>query len=331
MIVNEFDFGRTSSGDKVSGIRISNGVDCEFSVINRGATLLSVLLPNKDGVLEECTLGFDNIADYEKNNSYFGATIGRVGNRIANSSFNIGDTTYELTTNANGCNSLHGGLIGFDKVMWSYKTFNNSNSAGVIFKYKSSDGEEGFPGNLDVEVIYSLTNNRELIIEYKAITDKITPVNLTNHAYWNLTGNKSSINGHLLQIEADSYLPVNDVSIPTGDLKSVKSTIFDFRALTNIGSRLKESGGFDHNFNLSLKKQPDAINRAYIEEPISGRFMEILTTEPGIQLYTTENSICLEAQMYPDAINRNNFQSILLSPGEIYNQKTVHRFGCNGK
>jgi len=339
MIIKEFDFGTTTEGKVVKGIRISNG-DIEFSVINRGATLISVKIINKQRIQEECILGFDNIADYEKHLHYFGATIGRVCNRIGGAEFSIDGSITKLAKNDTGKNQLHGGMKGFDKVIWNLKSFEEKGAAGIRCTYLSRDGEENYPGNLNVEVKYILTSNNELIIEYKGESEKKTPVNLTNHAYWNLSGNKKeNIFNHNLQIEADTYLPTDELNIPTGEIKKVDSTPFDFRKLKNLAPFLDEKGGFDHNFNLSLKKKETPENRIYIEHPKSGRSMEILTTEPGVQFYSafhlkelkkkgfdSYDALCLETQMYPDAVNQEKFQSIILSPGEVYRQKTIHRF-----
>lgn len=327
MQLNTRDFGITKNGDKVKIIDISNDGDLKISVINWGATLQSVQMKDRNGNFGECTFGFDNITDYETKSPFYGSTVGRVGNRIANGLFTIDGTKYQLPQN-NGTNCLHGGLVGFDKVMWDFETFEEGTSAGVIFSYLSKDGEEGFPGNLKVKVQYTLTSDNELILDYRAETDKKTIVNLTNHAYWNLCGDLNNISGHNLQIEADSYLPTDSRQIPTGELKKVDGTPFNFKTLTNLGKALDASGGFDHNFNLSLTQEAEPVNRAYAEDPVSGRSMEILTTEPGIQLYVppTRSSFCLEAQKYPDAVNQPNFDSVLLAPGDEYRQITIHNF-----
>ncbi len=329
MILKETNFDKTTNGDQIRQITIGNGKDIEFSVINWGATIISLKLADRDGNIEECHLGFDNMKDYETHGGYYGATIGRIGNRVANGVFKLDGREYKLATNDSGVNCLHGGLKGFDKVIWDYTTFNNDDEAGVSFKYLSKDGEENFPGNLDVEVKFTLNIKNEFIIEYKATTDKSTPVNLTNHAYWNLSGFKENIHDHKLCIEADTYLPTNEFQIPTGELKSVVNSAFDFTSIKSIGENIKVSGGFDHNFNLSVNKSKTPNNRAYIEHTKSGRSMEILTTEPGIQLYTgfdKHDFFCLETQMFPDAINQEAFDSIVLKPGEIYSQTTIHKF-----
>ncbi len=327
MELKEYKFGETKEGLDVTAITISNGKDVEFTVIDRGATLISFKINDKNGTPGECVLGFDNVKEYEEHLAYYGATIGRVGNRIADSQFTLDGTTYNLASN-DGKNNLHGGLKGFDKVIWDYETFKSEDEAGITFKYLSIDGEENFPGNLQTEVKFTLTKNREFIIEYRAETDKNTPVNLTNHAYWNLSAFKENIHNHNLLIEADTYLPTDENQIPTGEFRAVESTGFNFKKLTKFSENVKIAGGYDHNFNLSLKKQKNPTNRIYIEHPSSGRSMEILTTEPGVQLYTgfdDHNFFCVETQMYPDAINNDKFDSIVLKAGEVYTQKTIHK------
>lgn len=332
MFVNECEFGKTKSGELVKKITIGNGKNLEFSVLNRGATLQSFKISDKSGILEECILGFDNVKEYEDHLAYYGATVGRVANRIAGGNFELSGTTFNIVKNDGNVNSLHGGTIGFDKVIWSYSTFNNESKAGITFNYLSIDGEENFPGNLDVSITFSLTDKDEFIMEYTAKTDKETPINLTNHAYWNLSGFKENIHNHILQINAESYLPINENRIPTGEFKSVEGSAFDFRKPTQLGSALNIAGGFDHNFNLTDKKQVSTVNTMFLEDPKSGRSMEVKTTEPGVQIYTgfeKHEAICLETQMYPDAINQNKFDSVILKPGDIYKQKTIHTFKIN--
>lgn len=335
-----FDFGKTVKGEKVEGYRIVNGKGLEFSLISYGATLISFKAPDRKGKNEECMLGFKNVSDYENQGAYIGATIGRVGNRIGQAKYCLDGREYNLSVNDQGCNHLHGGTVGFDKVIWKLEPFVESGRAGVICTYLSRDGEENYPGNLEAEVKYILTEENELIMEYRAATDKRTPVNLTNHAYWNLSGDRrETIHSHLLQIDAETYLPVDSVSIPTGELKKVEGTPFDFRRIREIGPSLEKSGGFDHNFNLSAVKKEEPVNRIYLEHPASGRAMEVLTTEPGVQFYSgnylfqlkdrgldTHDALCLETQMYPDSVNKPAFPSVILNPGEIYRQKTIHKF-----
>jgi len=340
MKITNFDFDAKTSGESVHGIRINNGKGIEISVINYGATLISLKMADRDGKMEECVLGFDNMKDYEEHGAFFGATIGRVGNRIANAQYTLDGTSYDLSINDQERNHLHGGKTGFDKVLWNLESFEEEGSAVIKCSYLSKDGEENYPGNLKVEVQYILTPENKLILEYWAETDKRTPVNLTNHSYWNLSGDKKEdVTTHRVQIEADSYLPTDEFSIPTGEKKSVIGTPFDFRELKELGPSIKKSGGFDHNFNLSEHKQRKPVNRMYVEHKTSGRAMEIKTTEPGVQFYTgnflnmlkesgfdSHEALCLETQMYPDSVNHEGFPSIILSPGELYRQKTVHKF-----
>ena len=340
MKISEFDFGTTAEGRKVHGLTLNNGLGLEISVINYGATLISVKVADKNGKSEECALGFDNISDYESHGAFFGATIGRVGNRIAEAKYTLDGVAYDLSVNDLDRNHLHGGKKGFDKQIWNLETFEEGEYTAIKCNYISPDGEENYPGNLKVEVQYILTTNNELIIQYWAETDKRTPVNLTNHTYWNLSGDKKdNIKTHKVQIDADSYLPIDEFSIPTGEKKDVEGTPFDFRLLKELGPAIDETGGFDHNFNLSQMKQRKPVNKMLVEHPVSGRLMEIKTTEPGVQFYTgyylnalkdkgfdSFDAYCLETQMYPDSVNHSNFPSIVLSPGEMYRQKTVHRF-----
>ncbi|MBB6481642.1 aldose epimerase family protein [Spirochaeta isovalerica] len=340
MKVENFDFGTTKEGEKVSGIRINNEKGLEMALISYGATLTSLKMTDRKGKQEECLLGFGSVSDYEKQDAFIGATIGRVGNRIGKAAYVLDGKEYKLSVNDQGCNHLHGGAKGYDKVIWNIEALKETDRTGVRCTYLSRDGEENYPGNLEVEVIYWLTADNELIMDYKAVTDKRTPVNLTNHAYWNLSGeHRETIHDHYLQIEAESYLPVDEVSIPTGEIRKVEGTPFDFRKLKQIGPDLEKSQGFDHNFNLSAEKKETPSNRIYLEHRGSGRAMEILTTEPGVQFYSgnflgglkqmgldTHYALCLETQMYPDSVNRKDFPSIILNPGEVYRHTTIHKF-----
>lgn len=341
MKISKFNFGKTKAGENVHGIRVDNEKGIEFSAINYGATMTSFKMADRDGKNEECTLGFDNIKDYEEQGAFFGATIGRVGNRIANASYSLDGVTYELSVNDQECNHLHGGKVGFDKVLWNLESFEEEDRAGIKCTYLSKDGEENYPGNLQVEVQYILTSDNKLILQYKAQTDRRTPVNLTNHSYWNFSGNKKeNVHTHKVQIKAQSYLPTDHVSIPTGEKKSVCGTPFDFRELKELGPAIQKSGGFDHNFNLSDEKKSEPVNTMYVEHRESGRTMKIETTEPGVQFYTgnflhmlkekgfdKHEALCLETQMYPDSVNHGEFPSIILNPGEVYRQTTIHSFG----
>ena len=309
-----------------------------------GATIISVETPDRHGRIENVTLSLDSLGDYLKGHPCLGSTIGRYANRIAKGKFSLGGRQYTLAIN-NGPNHLHGGLKGFDKVVWQAKPVQTDNSVGVAFSYESADGEEGYPGKLTAEVIYSLTDDNELRMEYSATTDKPTVVNLTNHAYWNLAdGGRSDVLGHELTLNADYYLPVDAGLIPLGQPKAVQGTPLDFTQPRTIGARIDQlDGGYDHCYVLNKSEDgrgPDLAAR--VAAPASGRVMEVYTTEPGIQLYTANGldgtlrargrtyqkhaGFCLEAQHYPDSPNRPDFPSTLLSPGETYHQLTVHKF-----
>jgi len=340
MKTETFDFGTTEAGESVDGVKIINDKGLEMALISYGATLISLKMTDRNGRLEECLLRFSSIGEYEKQKAYMGATIGRVCNRIGQASYHLDGKGHKLSINDQGCNHLHGGIKGFDKVIWDMEPVNEPGKSGVRCSYLSREGEENYPGNLEVEVIYWLTNDNELRMEYKAKTDRKTPVNLTNHAYWNLSGNcRESIHNHHLQIEAESYLPVDKVSIPTGEVRKVEGTAFDFRTPKQIGPALDETGGYDHSFVLSDRRKENAENRILVEHRDSGRAMEIRTTEPGVQFYSgnfldnlkignfhRHEGLCLETQMFPDAVNKSHFPSVILNPGETYRQITVHNF-----
>jgi aldose 1-epimerase len=316
-----------------------NGVQVKIS--NYGGVVTSWMAPDKNGIKSSIVLGFDSLSGYLAKPPYFGALIGRYGNRIANGRFRIGNTFYTLAVN-NGKNHLHGGNKGFDKVIWDVAPFIDS-VASLTLKYFSRNGEEGYPGNLKVTVIYKLADDDALSIEYQAETDKATPVNLTNHSYFNLTGNvNNSILDHILFINADHYTPVDSSLIPTGEIKSVDGTPFDFSKPERIGARINQvKGGYDHNFVLNRKDnsvQPAAI----LSDLLSGRKLEVFTTEPGIQFYSgnflngsiktsdgkpigSHSALCLETQHFPDSPNEPGFPSTLLNPGEKYYSLTKYK------
>ncbi|HTU90893.1 MAG TPA: aldose epimerase family protein, partial [Gemmataceae bacterium] len=294
-------------------------------------------------------LGFDNLKDYVERNPHFGATVGRVANRIAKGKFTLNGKEYTLAVN-NGPNSLHGGLKGFDKKVWKAEPETLPDGAAVKLSYVSKDGEEGYPGNLTVTVVYTLTNENALRIDYTATTDKDTPVNLTNHSYFNLAGAKSGdILDHELTITADKYTPSDDTLIPTGEIKPIKDTPLDFSKPRRIGERIDQlknypGGGYDHNFVLTSGGK-DLSLAARVSEPKTGRIMEMYTTEPAVQLYTSNYlngkltgrggvaykkhaALCLEAQHFPDAVHHDNFPSIILKPGETYKQTTIYKFSA---
>ncbi len=339
-------FGKTSDGTAVNLFVLTNANGMKAKIMTYGAILTELDVPDRDGKLGDVVLGFDNLQSYLAGHPHFGATTGRVANRIAKGKFSLDGKDYTLAVN-NGPNSLHGGLKGFDKVVWKAQPNETPDAAGVQLTYVSRDGEEGYPGNLTTVVTYMLTNQNELRIDYKATTDKPTPINLTNHSYFNLAGPQSGdILDHELELEADEYTPADDTLIPTGEIRSVKGTPLDFTKATKIGSRIAQvadkTGGYDHNFVLRSKGKKLEL-AARVHDPKTGRLMEMSTTEPGVQLYTANfldgklkgkdgvafkkhQAFCLEAQHFPDSVNHPKFPSIILRPGETYTQTTVFKF-----
>jgi aldose 1-epimerase len=349
--VQEAPFGQTKEGQAVEIYTLTNRNGLTAKVMTYGATLTELIVPDRSGKPGNIVLGFDRLEPYLAGVPYFGSTIGRVGNRIAKGTFRLNGKTYKLATN-NGPNHLHGGLKGFDKVVWKAEVA--AAGATVRFSYHSPDGEEGYPGNLDVAVAYTLTDANELHLDYTATTDKATPVNLTNHSYFNLAGEGSGgILDHVLAIYADQLTPVDDTLIPTGKLAAVKGTVFDFTTPTAIGARIAKVPiappvGYDHNYVLRPRGNMAGSGltlAARVTEPTSGRVMEVRTTEPGIQFYsgnfldgTIKNrkgvpyekhaAFCLETQHYPDSVNHPNFPSTILEPGRTYRTTTVYAFSA---
>lgn len=346
MSIEKSSFGRTKTGQAVTLFTLKNAHGLVVKLIDYGATVVAVETPDKNGKLENITLSFPTLEGYTQRHPYFGSTVGRYGNRIAKGKFTIDGQEYTLATN-NGPNHLHGGKVGFDAVMWKAEEVKTDDSVGVKFSYLSKDGEEGYPGNLQVTVTYSLTAADELRIDYTATTDKATHVNLTNHNYWNLGGASSgSILKHELMIAADKYLPIDATAIPTGSPAEVKGTALDFTKSTPIGERIDElkkppheTKGYDHCYVLRGQEGKLTL-AARVKDPASGRVMEISTTEPGIQLYCgnfldgsesnggfkQHEAFCLETQHYPDSPNQSQFPSTLLKPGQTYKSTTVHQF-----
>jgi aldose 1-epimerase len=344
------DFQTELNGKRTDLFTLRNSNGLEMAVTNFGARVIELWVPDKDGNFADVVLGHNNIDKYVnyKGERFLGATIGRYGNRIAKGKFELDGVTYQLPLN-NGPNSLHGGDKGFDMVVWDAKQIDNSK---LEFTYLSKDGEEGYPGNLQVMMTYELNDNNEFVVTHHATTDKPTVVNLTHHSFFNLHGEgNGSINDHILMINADKYTPVDSVLIPNGKLAEVENTPMDFRVPTEIGSRLnvnfeqlKFGGGYDHNWVLTRVKSGDVELAANVYEPTSGRFMEVLTTEPGIQFYggnffdgsiigkcgktyDYRGSLALETQHFPDSPNQTDFPSTVLNPGENYNHICIYRFG----
>jgi aldose 1-epimerase len=327
---------------------LTNKNGTEVKISNYGGIVTSWITPDKNGNKSSIVLGFDDLKSYLTPPPYFGALIGRYGNRIAKGKFMIGDSSYTLETN-NGTNHLHGGSKGFDKVVWNSSEVNDSLPI-LLLSYLSKDGEQGYPGNLKINVRYTLTNDDELQVEYEAETDKTTIINLTQHSYFNLTGdhNSNTILNHKLMVAADYYTPVDSSLIPTGELKSVKGTPFDFNTPEKIGKRIGDvPGGYDHNFVLN-RKDSSLQSVAILSDSVSGRKLEVFTTEPGLQFYsgnfldgTLKDSngkpfnkyagLCLESQHFPDSPNRPEFPSTLLKPGEKYHTVTKYKISLDTK
>jgi aldose 1-epimerase len=318
-------------------------------VITYGALLTELHVPDRDGKLADVALGFSKLEQYMGDHPYFGATIGRVGNRIGKATFSLNSKTYTLAAN-NGPNHLHGGLKGFDKRVWKAQPVQVAGGAAVKFTYVSPDGEEGYPGTLTASVTYTLTDKNELRLDYVANTDQPTPVNLTNHTYFNLAGEGvGDIKGHELTLLADKFTPVDATLIPTGEIAPVKGTVMDFLRPTAIGARIEQVPGpapvgYDHNYVLSSGGGVLAL-AATVKDPTSGRIMDVLTTEPGIQFYSgnfldgtltgkagvkyqKHTGFCLETQHFPDSVNRANFPPTILQPDKTYKTTTVYRFSA---
>jgi len=344
--VEKEPFGKTKDGAEVEIYTLTNGT-VTAKVMTYGATLTHLVAPDSKGAPADIVLGFENLDGYLAGHPYFGVTTGRYANRIAKGKFTLEGKEHTLATN-NPPNHLHGGYIGLDKRVWNASVVPGLDPA-VRFTYRSPDGEEGYPGNLDIEVTYTLTRENGIHIDYAATTDKPTPVNLTNHSYFNLAGAGSGdILGHELFIAADHYTPVDATSIPTGEIRAVQGTVMDFTKPTPIGERIArvggDPGGYDHNYVLRNQDGSLAL-AARVREPGSGRVLEVHTTEPGIQLYTgnyldgtlrgkgekpygKHNAFCLETQHYPDSVNQPSFPSTILRPGKPYRSKTIYRLSA---
>ena len=343
-------FGKTTDQEVVDIYTLTNAIGAEARIINYGATVVSLKVPDRNGKLGDVVLGYDTMEGYQKNNSFFGVIVGRYGNRIAKGKFSLNGKQYTLPTN-DGENTLHGGTKGFDKVLWTAKEVKSGDGVALSLSYLSRDGEQGFPGNLSVTVVYTLTNKNELRIDYTATTDKDTVVNLTHHSYFNLAG-KGTILKHELMLAADRFTPVGPGLIPTGELRSVKGTPMDFTTSSAIGARIDQQDeqlvlgrGYDHNWVLNSGSGKLALAaRAY--EQTTGRVMEVYTTEPGIQFYSgnfldgsgigkggqayqKRSGFCLETQHFPDSPNQPSFPSTVLKPGQHYRTTTIYRFATS--
>jgi aldose 1-epimerase len=339
-------FGQTAEGTPVDLFTLRNRHGVEMKISSYGGIVTSFAVPDRNGSMGDVVLGYDNLAGYLRSTPYFGALIGRCANRIAGGKFRLEGKEYSLAIN-NGPNALHGGIKGFDKVVWTPKIRATLDGAGLELTYLSKEGEEGYPGNLSVSAIYTLLEDNGLRLEYTATTDKPTIVNLSQHSYFNLAG-KGDVLNHQVLIEADQFTPIDSALIPTGEWRAVDGTPFDFRKATNIGARinnddeqLKFAHGYDHNWILS--KPPGKLDlAASVYEPTSGRVLEVFTTEPGMQFYTGNflngsitgkggwayqfrNGFCLEPQHFPDAANHPEFPSIILRPGEEYHNTIIYR------
>ena len=336
------EFGAMPDGTEILTYQLENDKGTIIRIINYGGIITHIFTPDNKGHMGDIVLGFDNLSDYLSPHPYFGAIIGRYANRIGNASFTLDGKTYKLAAN-NGTTSLHGGHNGFDKKVWLAVKNISTEFVSVKLACESPDGEESFPGNLMVEVEYVLNNQNELVINYSAQTDKKTHLNLTNHSYFNLNGCVSNIYDHILQIDADYITETDESQVPTGRFTPVKNSVFDFRVPKKIGKDIAAiPPGYDHNYVIN--GNPGHLRKiSRVEDPYSGRTLEVLTSQPGVQLYTTNHAhgirgkegkvynehsaFCLETQHYPDSPNKQNFPSTVLNPGKTYTESTIYRFG----
>lgn len=349
MSIEKTSFGTLPDGQETSLYTLKNAAGMEVKISDFGGTIVSWTAPDKNGKFDDVVHGCDSLSGYLKGVPYFGALVGRYGNRIAKGKFTLDGQTYTLPQN-NGVNALHGGLKGFDKVVWA-ATPAEGEEPSLKLTYTSKDGEEGYPGNLSVEIVYTLQKDNALTIDYKATTDKATVVNLTNHTYFNLSG-ATDILDHEVVLNADKFLPVDATLIPTGELKAVAGTPFDFTSVHKIGERIDDStdvqikfgGGYDHCWVMTDSTKSLRL-AATVNEPTTGRVMEVFTTEPAFQFYTgnflkgdiigkkgkvygRRSGFCIETQHYPDSPNQANFPSTVLRPGDTYQSITVYKFSA---
>ena len=348
--VTQAPFGILPDGQQVTAFTLTNRQGMQVKVLDFGAIISEIHVPDRDGTFADVVLGFDRLEPYLHNSAFLGAVIGRYGNRIAEGRFSLDGKEYQLAMN-NPPNHLHGGNQGYHQVMWQAAPFTKDDAVGITFTRSSPDGEDGYPGKLDVTLTYALDNDNALSLRYHAVTDQATPVNLTNHSYFNLAG-QGTILGHVLSVNADRYLPVDAGSIPTGELADVTGTPFDLRQPTVIGDsialpheQLRIGRGFDHNFVLNQPTEQGLTLAATVREPQSGRVMQVYTQEPGIQFYSGNfldgsqhgkqgansyrGALCLETQHFPDSPNQAHFPNTILRPGEEYRTETVYRFSAD--
>jgi aldose 1-epimerase len=344
--ISAASFGKLNDGTSVSLYTLNNGKGMTMKVMNYGGIIVSLIAPDRDGKPVDVILGFDSLKDYEAHNPFFGALVGRYGNRIAKGRFTLDGKEYDLVKNNNG-NHLHGGTRGFDKVFWKIEEVPASDGVAIRLSYLSKDMEEGYPGNLQAEVTYTLTDDNTVKFDYKATTDKKTILNLTQHTYFNFTGGKDNILSHEISLNADRFLPVDKTLIPTGELRPVENTPFDFRTPYAIGDRidskneqLEFAGGYDHCWVLNGEGMKTA---AVVYDSLSGIEMTVETTEPGVQFYTgnfldgsltgknnvvykRRTGFCLETEHFPDSPNHKAFPSVVLNPGDVYATQTSYHF-----
>ena len=340
--VSRKSYGRTAAGEKVHEFTLQNGNGITVKLINYGATLTSLVTPDRDGKLADIVLGYDDIRGYESDPIFSGCVVGRFANRISNASFELEGKQYPLAANFEGGHHLHGGEVGFNARVWDAQIVKQESAVGVAFTLVSHDGEEGYPGRLVVRMKYLLNDNDDLVMDYYATTDKTTHINLTQHSYYNLAGHDSGdVHKHFVRLYCDHYLPVDENGVPTGEVKSVEGTPFDFRKGARIDRQVAE-GRYDHNYVLSMDRPEKPILLARVSDGSTGRGMAVRTDQPGVQFYTsihmketpgrngavynTNQALCLETQHFPDTPNKPNFPTTVLKPGEEFRSKTIHHF-----
>ena len=340
--VSRKSYGRTAAGEKVHEFILQNGNGITVKLINYGATLTSLVTPDRDGKLADIVLGYDDIRGYESDPIFSGCVVGRFANRISNASFELEGKQYPLAANFEGGHHLHGGEVGFNARVWDAQIVKQESAVGVAFTLVSHDGEEGYPGRLVVRMKYLLNDNDDLVMDYYATTDKTTHINLTQHSYYNLAGHDSGdVHKHFVRLYCDHYLPVDEHGVPTGEVKSVEGTPFDFRKGARIDRQVAERR-YDHNYVLSMERPATPILLARVSEGSTGRGMAVRTDQPGVQFYTsihmketpgrngavynTNQALCLETQHFPDTPNKPNFPTTVLKPGEEFRSKTIHHF-----